>query len=113
MLLTSFHRDKIKYEEIFIIFTSSSHYLISEMRRKRKKKNMSGCQSAAINQHNDGGRGIDDGGDSLYSGTDSVNQGEWFSIEMEMALHCNNFELLLESTIHHTRRIVALQYYGI
>ena len=34
-----------------------------------EKRDISGCQSAAINQHNDGGGGIEDGGGGgLYNG---------------------------------------------
>jgi hypothetical protein len=46
------------------------------MRRKRKKKDISGCQSAAIDRHHDGGGDIDDGGGGLYDGIDGLNQGK-------------------------------------
>ena len=47
-------------------------------RKWKKKRNISGCQSAAIDQHYDGGGGIDDGGGGggLYDGIDGVNQGK-------------------------------------
>ena len=64
--------------QISLFRPTSSHNLIFEMRRKRKKKrDISGCQLAAIALHYAGGRDIDDGGGGgLYDGTDGVNQGE-------------------------------------